>query len=110
MVNVGTGNLLLHESDMTVPHKGVSLAFVRTYNSQSLNDVAGTDGTEASMYGNGWTSTFDAHLSGSSSGTISVWDIDGARYDYTLAADGVTRIPPPGQYATLVSDGGCGFL
>jgi YD repeat-containing protein len=72
--------------------------------------VAGTDATEASMYGNGWTSTFDAHLSGSSTGTISVWDIDGARYDYTLAADGVTRIPPPGQYATLVSDGGCGFL
>ena len=34
-------------------------------------------------------------------GTISVWDIDGARYDYALAADGVTRIPPPGQHATL---------
>ncbi len=110
MVNVGTGNMLLQENDMAVPHKGMSLAFRRTYNSQSQHDVAGTDGTEPSMYGNGWTSTFDAHLSGSTTGTISVWDIDGARYDYTLAADGVTRVAPPGQYATLVSDGGCGYM
>jgi len=31
--------------------------------------------------GNGWTSTFDAHLTGSN-GTINVWDIDGAEYVY----------------------------
>lgn len=110
MVNVGTGNLLLQEDDMTVPHKGLSLAFRRTYNSQSLHDAAGTDGAQPSMYGNGWTNSFDAHITGSSTGTINVWDIDGARYDYTLAADGVTRIAPPGQHATLVSDGGCGYL
>ncbi len=95
---------------MAVPHKGVPLALRRTYNSQSEHDMAGSDGTPPSMYGNGWTSSFDAHLSGSSTGTIRVWDADGARYDYTLAADGHTRIAPPGQYATLVSDGGCGFL
>jgi YD repeat-containing protein len=111
MVNVGTGNLVLQDDDMSVPHKGIALAFRRTYNSQSQHDVAGTDGSIASMYGNGWTNTFDAHISGSSTGPISVWDIDGARYDYTLASDGVTRIPPPGQYATLTYDGtGCGYL
>ncbi len=110
MVNVGTGNLLLQDDDMAVAHKGVSLAFRRTYNSQSQHDVAGTDGTEPSMYGNGWTSSFDAHIAGSSSGTISVFDIDGARYDYTIAADGISHVPPPGQYASLVSDGGCGYL
>ena len=111
MVNVGTGNLLLQDDDMSVPHKGIALAFRRTYNSQSQHDVAGTDGSVASMYGNGWTNTFDAHISGSSAGPISVWDIDGARYDYTLAADGVTRIAPPGQHATLTYDGtGCGYL
>jgi len=109
MVNVGTGNLLLQENDMAVPHKGIALAFRRTYNSQSLHDVTGSDGSAPSMYGNGWTNTFDAHISGSHTGTITVWDIDGARYDYPLAADGVTRIPPPGQYATLVSDQSCGF-
>ena len=111
MVNVGTGNIVLQDEDMSVPHKGIALAFRRTYNSQSQHDVAGADGSVASMYGNGWTNTFDAHISGSSTGPISVWDIDGARYDYTLAADGVTRIGPPGQYATLTYDGtGCGYL
>lgn len=111
VVNVGTGNVLMQENDMSVPHKGVPLTYQRTYNSQSQHDVTGTDGSEPSMYGNGWTSTFDAHISGSSTGTISVFDVDGARYDYTLAADGVTRIPPPGQHATLTYDGtGCGYL
>jgi YD repeat-containing protein len=110
LVNVGTGNVLLQEFDMAVPHKGVSLTYQRTYNSQSQHDVAGTDGTEASMYGNGWTSSFDAHISGSQTGPISVFDVDGARYDYALAGDGVTRIPPPGQHATLTYDGGCGYL
>ncbi|HEV2739625.1 MAG TPA: DUF6531 domain-containing protein, partial [Candidatus Elarobacter sp.] len=110
MVNVGTGNMLLQDDDMAVPHKGISLAFRRTYNSQSQHDTAGTDGAVPSMYGNGWTNTFDAHLSGSRTGTISVWDIDGARYDYTVAADGVTIVPPPGQHATLVTDGATGYF
>jgi YD repeat-containing protein len=110
MVNVGTGNMLLQDDDMAVRHKGISLTFRRTYNSQSQHDTTGTDGAVPSMYGNGWTNTFDAHLSGSRTGTISVWDVDGARYDYTVAADGVTMVPPPGQHATLVSDGYTGYF
>jgi YD repeat-containing protein len=110
MVNVGTGNMLLQDDDMAVPHKGISLTLRRTYNSQSQHDTAGTDGAVPSMYGNGWTNTFDAHLSGSRTGTISVWDVDGARYDYTVAADGVTMVPPPGQHAALTTDGATGYL
>ena len=110
MVNVGTGNLVLQDDDMSVAHKGISLAFRRTYNSQSQHDVAGSDGAMPGLYGNGWTNTFDAHLTGSSTGTITVWDIDGARYDYTLAADGITRLPPPGQHASLVYVGNCGYV
>ena len=110
MVNVGTGNMVVQDDDMAVPHKGVALAFRRTYNSRSQHDTAGTDGAVPSMYGNGWTNTFDAHLSGSRTGTMSVWDVDGARYDYTVAADGVTMIPPPGQHATLTSDGATGYF
>ncbi len=109
MINVGTGNLLLQHDDMSVPHKGVAMAFRRTYNSQSRHDTAGTDGAVPSLYGNGWTNTFDAHVSGSQTGTISVWDIDGARYDYSYI-DGTSWAPPPGQHAALVSDGGCGLL
>ena len=86
------------------------MAFRRTYNSQSQHDVNGTDGSAPSMYGNGWTSTFDAHLSSSAPNSTTVWDIDGAHYDYTLAGDGVTWTPPTGQHATLTWDGGCGYL
>jgi YD repeat-containing protein len=109
MVNVGTGDLLLQDDDMSVPHKGITLAFRRTYNSQSQHDVNGTDGAVPSMYGNGWTNTFDAHLSASGPGEITVWDIDGAHYDYNQAPDG-TWTPPIGEHATLVSDGGAGML
>ncbi len=44
MVNVGTGNLLLQDDDMSVPHKGIALTFRRTYNSQSLHDVNASEG------------------------------------------------------------------
>ncbi|MDP9105849.1 MAG: DUF6531 domain-containing protein [Candidatus Eremiobacteraeota bacterium] len=110
MVNVGTGNVLLQDDDMVVPHKGVSLTFRRTYNSQSLHDVAGSDGTPPGMYGNGWTNTFDAHVSGDANGgVLSVWDIDGARYDYT-GSDSGGWTPPAGQHATLAFDNSCGYL
>ena len=89
MVNVGTGNMLLQADDMNVPHKGIALAFRRTYNAQSLHDTNGDDATSPygsfpAMYGNGWTDTFDAHLTRSADRTVSssVYDIDGARYDY----------------------------
>jgi YD repeat-containing protein len=109
MVNVGTGNLVLQDDDMAVPHKGIAMAFRRTYNSQSQHDVNGTDGGRPGLYGNGWTNSFDAHLSGSSTGTLSVWDVDGARYDYAWNGAGYDSVTP-GQHATLVSDGGCGRL
>jgi YD repeat-containing protein len=109
MVNVGTGNLLLQEDDMSVAHKGIAMEFRRTYNSQSLHDVNGDDGGYPGMYGNGWTTTWDAHITGTSS-VINVFDIDGAEYTYTLASDGVTWAPPSGQHATLVPDTACGFL
>jgi len=107
MVNVGTGNLLIQVDDMSVPHKGMALAFRRTYNSQSLHNVNGADGSPPGLYGNGWTNTFDAHLVQTSIG-LSVYDIDGARYDYNCTSG--TCVPPPGQHATLTSDGGCGLL
>jgi len=110
MVNVGTGNMVLQDDDMAVAHAGIALAFRRTYNSQSQHDVNGSDGSAPSMYGNGWTNTFDAHLSSSAANITTVWDIDGAHYDYTLADDGVTWTPPTGQHATLTWDHGCGYL
>ena len=112
MVNVGTGNLLLQEDDMNVPHKGIALAFRRTYNSQSGHDVNGSDGTPAGNYGNGWTNTWDAHFSSVSAAQKSVYDVDGARYDYTApaVAGGSWTPVTAGQHASLVYDGSCGWL
>jgi YD repeat-containing protein len=109
MANVGTGgNLVVQADDMAIPHKGIALAFRRTYNSLSQHDYFGTDGSQASNYGAGWTNTFDAHLafnSGNQYGQgLSVFDIDGTRYDYMPDGQG-NWIAPAGQYAILTCDG-----
>jgi len=112
MVNVGTGNLLLQDDDMAVPHKGIAMAFRRTYNSQGAQANPPTAyATWQSLYGNGWTNTFDAHLVQTISGLKSVYDIDGARYDYQAAGGTpMTYVSvTPGQHAVLQSDGVCGL-
>ncbi|MGD0967783.1 MAG: DUF6531 domain-containing protein [Candidatus Aquilonibacter sp.] len=108
MLNVADGNLIVQSDDVDVPERGIELAFRRTYNSQSRHDAAGSDGSLPSAFGNGWTNTFDAHLAYNGT-VISVYDIDGARYDYTSNGSGWT--PPAGmQGVTLQWDGGCGYL
>lgn len=103
LVNIGTGNYIVKHEDMHVRHKGIDLTFERTYNSMSAHDYSNTDGSGSSNYGDGWTSTFDAHVALNNSGGISVFDTDGARYDYSAnSAGGWT--PPAGQHAVLKSD------
>ena len=110
MVNVGTGNLLVQQDDMSVPHKGIAMAFRRTYNSQMPATVQGTALTWTSLYGNGWTSTFDAHLIAMSATQWSVYDVDGARYDYVQQSDGSWLPSTAGVHESLVSDNSCGML
>lgn len=115
-VNVGTGNLLIQSDDMKVSHKGVSISFRRTYNSQSQHNYAGADGSQISNYGDGWTNTFDAHIAANSGALcagvqtagITVYDIDGTRYDFMPNCSGGFT-PPTGQHALLKSDGGTGY-
>jgi hypothetical protein len=115
-VNVGgLQNLVLQSDDMTVPNKGIALAFRRTYNSQSTHDYNGTDGSTISNYGDGWTNSFDAHAAfntGNAYGQgISIFDIDGARYDFlptsttqppTSTANAIYA-PPPGRAGDFVA-------
>lgn len=121
MVNVAAGNLIAQADDMAIPHRGVELAFRRTYNSYSQHDYvlpSGTDGSGLNNYGDGWTNTFDAHVAFNDltdtqcvpTGTgTSVYDIDGARYDYAFSYNATTHtcsyVPPPGQFATLTVSG-----
>jgi RHS repeat-associated protein len=110
MVNLGSSrNLMVQADDLGIPHRWIDASLRRTYNSYSQHDYANTDGTVASSFGNGWTNSFDAHLATNSgaNGTygITVYDTDGARYDYTPTdSTGNAFTPPPGQHAMLVPD------
>jgi YD repeat-containing protein len=103
MVNVGTGNLVLQATDVDIPERGLDLVVRRTYNSQSLHDASGDDGSEPGVYGNGWTNTYDAHLVFQSNGSISVYDIDGTRCDYAPDGSG-NWIACAGEHAILEPD------
>lgn len=118
LVNVGTGNLVAQAADIDVPERGVDLAFERTYNSQSVHDAVNDDASVQSNFGDGWTNSFDAHVGASGGMTsgvanvVSVYDVDGARYDYNLIAVGsggnASWAPPSGmQGTTLTFDGSC---
>lgn len=103
LLNVGTGNLLIQTADVAIPERGLGLVMQRTYNSQSLHDANGDDGSEPATFGNGWTNTYDAHIVLQSNGDISVYDIDGTRCDYTPQTGGTWK-PCLGQFATLEPD------
>ena len=114
MVNAYSQNLIVQADDMDVHYRGVDLAFRRTYNSLSDHDYEDTDGsTEIGQYGKGWTNTFDAHMSSNncpSSGYtfdgytgFSVYDVDGARYDYCYDVNGNLDAPPGMQGTSLTA-------
>lgn len=112
MLNVGTGNLIIQATDVDVPARGLDLVMQRTYNSQSLHDSLGTDGSEPSIFGNGWTNTYDAYMVVRNNGaTISVYDIDGTRCDYAAQTDGSWKACK-GEHAQLEVDpnsAGCSY-
>ncbi|MBV8370222.1 MAG: HNH endonuclease [Candidatus Eremiobacteraeota bacterium] len=108
MVNVGTGNVVLQDDDMAISHKGIAMAFRRTYNSQASQTPEGYYSAYQRMFGRGWTNTFDAHIIATSPSAKSVYDIDGARYDYVSNGHGYTSLTP-GQHAVLAWDGACGM-
>lgn len=108
MANVGNGNLLVQATDVDIPERGIDLAFQRTYNAQSTHDSNNADGSVPGDYGDGWTNTFDAHLAYHGTNTISVYDVTGARYDYTADGSGGWTAPA-GQHAVLKWDGACGY-
>ncbi|MHB8703227.1 MAG: DUF6531 domain-containing protein [Candidatus Tyrphobacter sp.] len=113
MVNVGNGNLLVQVDDLDIPERGIDLAFQRTYNSQSKHDASNTDGSTPSVFGNGWTNTFDAHLAYNATyNIISVYDIDGARYDFCANGQGqwnACTSAGANNYTALTSDSACGY-
>ena len=99
-VNVANGNLVLTTTDIGVPHVGIDLLLARTYNSMSQYDVNGTDGSQPTIFGNGWTSNLDVHMALNAAGGVTIYDAVGTRWDYNPDADG-NWVKPAGQYAAL---------
>ncbi|MBV8364761.1 MAG: RHS repeat protein, partial [Candidatus Eremiobacteraeota bacterium] len=64
----------------------------------------GTDGSAPSLYGDGWTNSLDAHVASNDQGGYSIYDIDGARYDYNTPLGNGVWAPPTGQYAIFYID------
>lgn len=123
LVNDFWQNLVVRVQDMEIPYRGVDFSFRRTYNSYSGHDYEDTNGaSEIGQFGAGWTNTFDAHMSlnncvssgynyyGTGFNGFSIYDVDGARYDYCFDANGTLQ-PPPGMEGTTLKtiDGGSFF-
>lgn len=114
LINTSTGNLLLQSVDMNIPNKGVDLTFQRSFNSLGQHTYGNADGSGPSLYGDNWTSTFDVRIAYNSmqvSGScgvqqgISVFDIDGARYDYSPNGGNCQSwTAPAGQFGQLFVD------
>jgi YD repeat-containing protein len=108
---MGTGNLVVQADDVDVKERGIDLAFRRSYNSQSGHNVSNSDGSGASVFGNGWTNPFDARIAyNQATNVLSIYDIDGARYDWTSNGSGGWN-PPAGLQGTTLTQNAdqCGY-
>lgn len=101
LINVASGNLILQDTDVDVPERGVDLTFARTYNHEM--------GAQPS-WGGGWTDTWSARMYyDAGRNELSVLDDTGARYDYCSNGDGGWNSCTAGEHAQLIFDGGCGY-
>lgn len=91
-VNVHNGNLVLSDTDVDLPGKGIPINIVRTYNSRFTSS--------SSTFGYGWSFNVGMRLGYSDGGTVLFIDGDGTRYYFVKGSDG-TYISPAGVYLTL---------
>ncbi|WP_243292303.1 DNRLRE domain-containing protein [Bacillus sp. FJAT-47783] len=91
-VNPANGNLVLQETDVAVPGRGVEVEVSRTYNSRKS--------WYAGMFGYGWFSNVEALLVDSGDGPITLIDGDNTRHIFGQAIGG-SYTTPGGLYLTL---------
>lgn len=94
-VNCTSGNFSEIYTDTAVPGRGPSLALTRTYNSLS----ASTRG----IFGYGWTSPYEAHLTTNSDGSVTVTEADGSGVTATAVGSGYSI--PAWADSTLTHNG-----
>lgn len=95
-INALTGNVVNYNQDLLIPGRGLSLQWLRTYNSQ--------DNT-AGPLGYGWTFNYNASLAIDGSGNATFKDFDGAQRFFTATGGGAFT-SPTGDPDTLSLSGG----
>jgi RHS repeat-associated protein len=95
-VNPANGNLVLQETDLSIPGRGIPVSMKRTYNSRK-SVVAG-------MFGYGWTSNVEARLVDQGSGPITLIDEDNTRHIFGQKIGG-GYVANGGIYLSLVKNG-----
>jgi RHS repeat-associated protein len=97
-VNTATGDYFNSSTDLSVPGKGLSFVFARSYNSQ--------DAYSGPM-GAGWTHWYNIYLTVDGSGNAGIKQADGHTDYYAPAAGGAYTAQTVGLFNTLVknSDG-----
>jgi YD repeat-containing protein len=94
-VNPANGNLVLQETDLSIPGRGVPVSMKRTYNSRKS--------MTAGMFGYGWTSNVEARLVDAGSGPITLIDEDNTRHIFGQKVGG-GYVAHGGVYLTLVKN------
>jgi RHS repeat-associated protein len=88
-VNASTGTLTESFTDVSLPGPGIPFAWTRTYNSRD---------TSSGIFGTGWTSTFDTHLTIAGNGDVTYYAGDGQQ---TLFVKTGSQYVARGMDATL---------
>jgi YD repeat-containing protein len=86
-VNPFNGNLLAKATDIATPGRGVPVTASRAYNSRAI--------TQAGLFGYGWSSNLDMHITHTGWAPPLFWDASGTRHIFQDNGDG-TFSPPPG--------------
>lgn len=107
LADVANGNVVVEVADADLPERGIDLSFTRYFNSQSQHDALNSDGTIPSPWGNGWSSTYDAHIVNPNGGFVSVYDATGGRWDYqcpSIGSSGACTPQTTGDHSALNLD------
>lgn len=84
-VNCASGNFSETFDDASVPGRGPGLDLTRTYNSLSAST--------AGIFGYGWSSSYDAHVTQNTDGSATVTEADGSQVTAAPAGGGAFTVP-----------------
>ncbi|MBK8639209.1 MAG: DUF1566 domain-containing protein [Chromatiaceae bacterium] len=100
-VNTATGNYYYQHPDLTLPGRGLGLAFTRTYNTQDAT---------VGPFGRGWTHSYQVHLTENADGSVIIRHGDGHETFYDRNLDGTYSSRYPGVHDRLDKQSATSFL